>query len=57
VEDEKSKGKFNLTFDDGSLELGVDLVVSADGAWSKVRPLLTTENPSIPVLPPLNFGP
>lgn len=45
VEDEKSKGKFNLSFDDGSMELGVDLVVGADGAWSKVRPLLTTEKP------------
>ena len=45
IEDEKSKGKFNLTFDDGTLDLGVDLVVGADGAWSKVRPLLTTEKP------------
>jgi 2-polyprenyl-6-methoxyphenol hydroxylase-like FAD-dependent oxidoreductase len=45
VEDEQTKGKFNLSFDDGSIELGFDLVVGADGAWSKVRPLLTTEKP------------
>jgi 2-polyprenyl-6-methoxyphenol hydroxylase-like FAD-dependent oxidoreductase len=36
--------KYNLHFADG-LELGFDLVVGADGAWSKVRPLLTDQLP------------
>lgn len=36
--------KYNLHFADG-VELGFDLVVGADGAWSKVRPLLTDQLP------------
>ncbi|CAF9932171.1 hypothetical protein IMSHALPRED_008820 [Imshaugia aleurites] len=36
--------KYNLHFTDG-MEVGFDLVVGADGAWSKVRPLLTDELP------------
>lgn len=44
-EDERHRGKFNLSFTDGSIETGVDLLVGADGAWSNVRPLLTTEKP------------
>jgi len=35
---------YNLHFTDG-LEVGFDLVVGADGAWSKVRPLLTDQLP------------
>ncbi|OBT66058.1 hypothetical protein VE03_03187 [Pseudogymnoascus sp. 23342-1-I1] len=35
---------FNLHFTDSS-EHGFDLVVGADGAWSKVRPLLTDREP------------
>lgn len=34
-----------LHFADGTTESGFDLIVGADGAWSKVRPLLTTVNP------------
>lgn len=44
-EDEKVKGRFNLSFADGTMEMGIDLLVGADGAWSKIRPLLTTEKP------------
>jgi 2-polyprenyl-6-methoxyphenol hydroxylase-like FAD-dependent oxidoreductase len=38
------KIRYNLHFTDG-LEVGFDLVVGADGAWSKVRPLLTDQVP------------
>jgi 2-polyprenyl-6-methoxyphenol hydroxylase-like FAD-dependent oxidoreductase len=44
-EDTTHKGKYNLSFSDGTMELGIDLLVGADGAWSKVRPLLTSEKP------------
>ena len=43
--DPKAKDKHILFFDDVTVEMGVDLVVGADGAWSKVRPLLTDEKP------------
>lgn len=36
--------KYNLHFADG-VEVGFDLVVGADGAWSKVRPLFTDQLP------------
>lgn len=35
---------YNLHFD-GKVEYGFDLVVGADGAWSKVRPLITDARP------------
>jgi 2-polyprenyl-6-methoxyphenol hydroxylase-like FAD-dependent oxidoreductase len=41
----RSKEKYNLHFADGTSETGFDLVVGADGAWSKVRALLTPEKP------------
>ena len=42
--DSSAKAKFNLHFTD-SVETGFDLVVGADGAWSKVRPLVTDTKP------------
>ncbi|KAI8574977.1 hypothetical protein K450DRAFT_263906 [Umbelopsis ramanniana AG] len=40
-----SKQRFDLYFADGTVEKEFDLVVGADGAWSKIRPLLTNEWP------------
>lgn len=37
--------RYDLHFANGKIERGYDLVVGADGAWSKVRNLLTTEKP------------
>jgi 2-polyprenyl-6-methoxyphenol hydroxylase-like FAD-dependent oxidoreductase len=37
--------KYDLHFSDSTTEKGFDLVVGADGAWSKVRPLITPEVP------------
>lgn len=36
---------YNLNFSDGTVEGGYDMVVGADGAWSKVRPLVTDIKP------------
>jgi 2-polyprenyl-6-methoxyphenol hydroxylase-like FAD-dependent oxidoreductase len=40
-----NREKYDLHFDGGVVETGFDLVVGADGAWSKVRPLLTDAKP------------
>ena len=43
--DHKTKGMHNLHSADGSVESEFDLVVGADGAWLKVRPLLMDVKP------------
>ena len=35
----------NLYFSNGNVESGFDLIVGADGGWSKVRPFLSSEQP------------
>ena len=43
--DPRTRGKSIVHFADGSKEVDIDLVVGADGAWSKVRPLITDVMP------------
>ncbi|CZR61662.1 related to tetracycline resistance protein from transposon Tn4351/Tn4400 [Phialocephala subalpina] len=38
-------GKYDLHFADGTVEKDFDLIVGADGAWSKIRKLLTDKLP------------
>jgi 2-polyprenyl-6-methoxyphenol hydroxylase-like FAD-dependent oxidoreductase len=40
------EGKYNLHFTNGTTETGFDLIVGGDGAWSRVRRLLTDETPT-----------
>ncbi|KAK3946465.1 hypothetical protein QBC46DRAFT_402824 [Diplogelasinospora grovesii] len=42
---EQVDGDGTLVFKDGTTETGFDLVVGADGAWSKVRALLSDQRP------------
>ena len=44
VPSQSSKDMYDIHFTNG-VEQGFDLVVGADGAWSKVRPLLTDQQP------------
>ena len=39
--DQETTEKHNLYYASGSVEIGFDLVAVADGAWSKLRPLVT----------------
>ena len=41
----EGKGKHSILFTNGAKETEIDLIVGADGAWSKVRPLLTDVQP------------
>ncbi|KAK8099645.1 FAD/NAD(P)-binding domain-containing protein [Apiospora kogelbergensis] len=43
---ELENSKLNLVFADGHEEPDIDLVVGADGTWSKVRPFLSDTTPS-----------
>lgn len=45
VPSQTSNGKYDLHFSDGTREPAFDLVVGGDGAWSKVRSLLSDEKP------------
>jgi len=45
VEREVSTGEFALHFADQPTQTGFDLIVGADGAWSKVRPVLSSTRP------------
>ncbi|KAK4207426.1 hypothetical protein QBC37DRAFT_455688 [Rhypophila decipiens] len=45
TERDEATGRIVLTFADGSTASGFDLVVGADGTWSKVRHLVTNAKP------------
>ncbi|KAF1942641.1 FAD/NAD(P)-binding domain-containing protein [Clathrospora elynae] len=42
---QSEEAKYDLLFTDGTKETGFDLVVGGDGAWSKVRNLLSDQKP------------
>ena len=43
--EEIGDGVYDLHFENGQIHKGFDLVIGADGAWSKVRALLSDEKP------------
>ena len=45
VPSQKTENQYDLHFADGTKAMDFDLVVGADGAWSKVRNLLSDEKP------------
>ena len=45
VESSEGKRKYDLNFANGTNETGFDVVVGGDGAWSKVRKLLSDQMP------------
>lgn len=45
VPHQNEHGKHNLHFADGEVAGPFDLIVGADGAWSKIRPLVTDQKP------------
>ena len=49
------EGRWNLVFDDGE-EGPYDLVVGADGTWSRIRPLLSPYKPQYSGLTFIEFG-
>lgn len=51
----EGEGKYDLHFADREREVGFDLVVGADGAWSKVRPLLSNTKPEYSGISMISF--
>lgn len=45
IEQSPETNKHTVHFSDGTTEKDIDLLVGADGAWSKVRPLITDVKP------------
>jgi 2-polyprenyl-6-methoxyphenol hydroxylase-like FAD-dependent oxidoreductase len=52
----QSDGTWRLLFDDNRTQGPFDLVVGADGAWSKIRPLLSPYKPQYSGLTFIEFG-
>ncbi|WP_315838293.1 NAD(P)/FAD-dependent oxidoreductase [Bradyrhizobium prioriisuperbiae] len=52
----RDDGTYDLSFDDGTRAGPFDLVVGADGAWSRVRPLVSRYQPQYSGLTFVEFG-